>query len=51
MPTQPTVNQDPQSLELSVGFQKHVAKPVEPEALVRAILTLLEKDNPLIKSG
>ncbi|MBE9167449.1 PAS domain S-box protein [Pleurocapsales cyanobacterium LEGE 06147] len=29
---------------LSVGFQKHVPKPVEPEELVRAIVTLLRQN-------
>ncbi|MBE9170613.1 PAS domain-containing protein [Pleurocapsales cyanobacterium LEGE 06147] len=28
---------------LSVGFQKHVSKPVEPERLVRAIVTILRQ--------
>jgi PAS domain S-box-containing protein len=30
-----------QQQALSVGFQKHVAKPVEPEALVRAIVSVI----------
>jgi CheY-like chemotaxis protein len=27
---------------MAAGFQRHIAKPVEPENLVRAIITLLE---------
>ncbi|MBD1909803.1 MULTISPECIES: PAS domain-containing protein [unclassified Leptolyngbya] len=32
-----------QQLSLKVGFQQHVAKPVEPEELVRAIATLVRR--------
>jgi CheY-like chemotaxis protein len=30
---------------LAAGFQKHIAKPIEPDALVKAIATLL-RSNP-----
>jgi CheY-like chemotaxis protein len=31
---------------LSVGFQKHISKPVEPNLLIEAILELLMKIKP-----
>jgi len=34
-----------QQQALSVGFQRHVPKPVEPEKLVEVILTLLNKNS------
>lgn len=36
-----------QQRALQAGFQQYVSKPVEPEALVRAIQALLTGQNPL----
>ncbi|MGI0485841.1 PAS domain S-box protein [Pantanalinema rosaneae CENA516] len=38
-----------QQQALSVGFQRHVAKPAEPEHLVRAILSLLERNGDVVQ--
>jgi CheY-like chemotaxis protein len=35
-----------QQQALSAGFQRHVSKPLEPEHLVRAILSLLDRPIP-----
>jgi PAS domain S-box-containing protein len=34
-----------QQQALKAGFQKHLSKPVEPDELVKAIVTLLKKDS------
>ncbi len=31
---------------LSIGFQQHISKPIEPEALLRTIVMLLERTAP-----
>ncbi|MBE9182125.1 PAS domain S-box protein [Oculatella sp. LEGE 06141] len=35
-----------QKQALAAGFQQHLAKPVEPETLVKAIVTLVKRSNP-----